>query len=70
MPVEDYLPLEEPVSHDHGAEVLGDNLDKEVKDHRFRPLRPLASIRPALLFLNLEVDMNEYFARVEEIKLA
>ena len=53
------------MSHDHGAEVLGDNLDKEVEDHRFRPPMLLDALGPALPILNLEVDMYEDFARVE-----
>ena len=65
IPVEDDLPLEEPMSHDHGAEVLGDNLDKEVEDQRLRPLGPLAPIGPGIPILSLEVDMYEDFARVE-----
>ena len=58
------------MSHDHGAEVLGDNLDKEVEDHRFRPPMLLDALGPALPILNLEVDMYEDFAGVEEVKLA
>ena len=53
------------MSHDHGAEVLGDNLDKEVEDQRLRPLGPLAPIGPGIPILSLEVDMYEDFARVE-----
>ena len=52
------LPLEEPVPHDHGAEVLGHDLDKEVEDHRLPP--HLA----ATLFITFELDVYEDFAGV------
>ena len=64
LPVEVNLPLEEPVPHDHGAEVLGHDLDKEVEDHRLPPLRPLAPLDDATLFITFEVDVYEDFAGV------
>ena len=60
------LPLEEPVPHDHGAEVLGHDLDKEVEDHRLPPhLRPLAPLDAATRFITFEVDVYEDFAELE-----
>ena len=65
LPVEVNLPLEEPVPHDHGAEVLGHDLDKEVEDHRLPPhLRPLAPLDAATRFITFEVDVYEDFAGV------
>ena len=64
LPVEVNLPLEEPVPHDHGAEVLGHDLDKEVEDHRLPPLRPLAPLDAATPYITFEVDVYEDFAGV------
>ena len=52
--------------HDHAAEVLGDDLDKEVEDHRFyTPLARLATVSSRHPIITLEVDMDEDFARME-----